>query len=94
MPDGAGGYRISSAEFTDDELSVDRRELVEAAEKDFTFTMRQGAGVAEFSARLARDLDQEVREDPIPDNPTHALVIGKKSKRVGRQLARQSKFLS
>jgi hypothetical protein len=47
----SGGDRISSAAFTDPELSVDLARLVEG--NDFHVTMKDGAGVAEFPASAA-----------------------------------------
>jgi hypothetical protein len=38
--------------------------------------------LVEFEVRLARQLNQGVVREPLPDNPAHAEVMGKKKKSV------------
>jgi hypothetical protein len=46
--------------------------------------------LAAFSAGLARSKQQGVARDPVPGEPAHALVFGKKTDSVKRALARGS----
>ena len=81
--------RVTSAAFKGSgghELSVDLARLT-TAETCFNWAVqrqRKCAGVVQFSAGLARTLQQEVRHDPLPNdhpegpNPAHTLVIGEK----------------
>lgn len=89
--DAEGSERISSAAFTDPELSVDLARLVPG--RDFRITMGAGAGVAEFlvSAALVRGLQAE--HAPEPHNYAHTLVLGKKTESIKRHLARSSVLL-
>jgi hypothetical protein len=41
----------------------------------------QNFGVAEFQASAARSADCIIVRDPLPDNPAHALVCGKRASR-------------
>ena len=51
-----------------------------------------GAGIAEFEAAVAQELNQRTVADPLPENPAHALVIGSKSKSVRRSLREAAAF--
>lgn len=85
-PDGT----ISSAAFTDPEMSVDRghyRSIEESLENYGTF------GLAVLLASAARQLGQTVVADPDLLNPAHALVRGHKSRSVARSLARASAWM-
>lgn len=86
-----GGERISSAAFTDPELSVDLARLVENG--DFHVTMQGGAGVAQFPASAALDKKLPVEHAPLPDNHAHTHVLGKKTASIQRHLARSSSLL-
>lgn len=85
-PDGS----VSSAAFTDIELSVDRSALRTA---DETLNGYTGYGLAGFAAGFAREVGQEVRPDPSLLNRAHALVIGKKTKGTQRQLAKSARWV-
>src|SRR5688500_18070362 len=87
----SGGDRISGAAFTDPELSVDLALLV--AGNDCRFRMKDGAGVAEFSASAAFDKEMPVEHAPLPDNYAHRYVLGKKTESIQRHLARSSNLL-
>lgn len=96
VPDGEGGMKVSSAAFTDPNLSVDRAWIVIAAGGDVSTTRQDGVGVAQFSAGFARSLDQEVDPDPVEGNDAHALVKGDKrrgNRRVAKRLAEVADFL-
>jgi hypothetical protein len=47
----------------------------------------QGFALALITVALARGLGLGVARDPRPDEPAHAVVFGRKNKRVGRRLA-------
>lgn len=74
--------------FSDFELSVD----VARIQKDKSITLQDGVGVAEFVAGDAQILDQQTVADPLEENLSHALVIGKKTKAVKRKLRNSSTF--
>jgi len=80
---------ISSAAFTDDEMSVDRAKLRSV---DESLSEHPGYGLAEFEAGFARGLGQSVEADPKVLNLAHALVRGKKSRSVRRLFAQQSRW--
>jgi len=82
--------RVSSAAFSDPEMSVD----VASIQVDMSITLKEGAGVAELSAGTARSHEQQVVNQPETDNPAHAIVLGAKPKRVRRGLREASRFVS
>lgn len=49
--------------------------------------------LAAFTAGLARSKHQGVARDPLPAEPAHALVFGKKTDSVKRALAKGSKWV-
>ncbi len=49
--------------------------------------------LAVFTAGLARSCGQRIVRDPLPDNPAHALVFGRKTESVRRRLARGSRWV-
>ncbi len=83
QPDG----RISSQAFKDPEMSVDRAQYTSIEQ---TVLGHETYGVAEFLTEEARKLEQEVVSAKELLNPAHALVKGKKSKKIARRLARLS----
>ena len=82
--------KVSSAAFSGDEMSVD----VASVQIEMSKTLVDSVGVAEFEARIAQALNQETIADPIPENPAHALVIGKKTKAIKRKLRDSARFTS
>lgn len=76
-----GRRRLSSVAFKDRELSVDVEEMLNSAGRDWTFTLgdRPGHALVRFTAGFARQQQEIVQHDPIPDNDAHALVIGEKT---------------
>lgn len=78
---------VSSAAFTDREMSVDRSPYCNVEQTLFGYG---GYGVAALLAATARTFDQEVISDPLLLNPAHALVKGEKPKSIARKLARAS----
>ncbi len=53
----------------------------------------EGFALAEFRAGLARSLNQGVARDPVPEEPAHAVVFGKKSGSVRKTLAKESEWV-
>lgn len=49
-----------------------------------------GFGLASITAGLARICEQGVAPDPVPDEPAHAVVFGKKTQAVKRRLAKEA----
>lgn len=78
---------VTSAAFTDSEMSVDRAKYRELAE---SLESHPGWGCASFEAAFARSLKQEVISIPELLNPAHAHVVGKKTKSIARKLAKES----
>lgn len=82
-PDGSP----SSQAFTDPEMSVDRAQY---RSLDETMDGCPNHGCAAVETQFARGLNQEVVADHLLLNPAHALVKGKKTKSIARELARNS----
>lgn len=82
--------RVSSAAFTNDKVSVDwaRYTTPQKTVADFPDNY-----VAALQAKIPREKGQKVRHDPIPNNYSHSLIIGKKTESVKRYLARNCKFV-
>jgi len=81
-----GKLRASSAAFCDSEdgspmsvtlqsLAYERGLPAESAIKGL-----KGFALAAITAGLARSRGQGIQRDPVPENPAHALVFGKKTK--------------
>ena len=85
-PDGS----ISSQAFRDDEMSVDRAAFRRVEE---TLAGYGGYGIAALGTTTARNLGQRVLADPLPLNPAHALVRGRKTKSISRRLARSASWV-
>jgi hypothetical protein len=47
----------------------------------------EGFGLAPFKAGLARQCGLGVARDPTPEEPAHAVVIGRETKSISRRLA-------
>lgn len=80
-----GELRPSSAAFKDPNLSVDVETLLQAAGLDWHFSVKDYSGysLVRFVARSARDRGLAVVSAPLPNNPAHAEVVGKRA--LGRQ---------
>ncbi len=94
QPDPAApeGWRVTSINFRNYELSVDVARL---SSPDASLRDRPTHHLVELRAGFARhECQQEVLHDPIPDNYAHALIKGDKpSKTVRRQLADNCKWV-
>jgi len=99
-----GRKRLSSQAFSDryNEISVDLSSMI-SPEESLRLGSRFGGGpfrgIVAISAGQARDLDQAVVRDLIPEdparslpaNPAHSLICGKKS--AQRRLAKRARWV-
>lgn len=107
VPDQAAGRnRLSSAAFDDsrNEISVDLSSMI-SPEESLRLGLRFGGGplrgLVAVTAGQARDLDQVVVRDPIPEdpawslpgNPAHSLICGKQTKSIKKRLAAQARWV-
>ena len=95
VDDGKGGRRPSSAAFEDDPdgspLSCTvAAESTLAKAFDPVRAREEAFALAEFPASVAFDKGQSIVRDPTPEEPAHVVLVGKKSKSVGRALAKAS----
>ena len=97
--DNEGGWRVTSAAFSD---SPDRSPLSVLLADVVTVTGRAPADVliqfegyflAAFAAGTARELGQGVARTPIPEEPAHASVFGRKTDAVRRKLAQAARWV-
>lgn len=91
-----GRHRLTSAAFNNhpngSPMSVTIGE--EATGTEVLLDGLDGYGVAAFPARTARrDCGQKLLRDPIPENPAHAHVAGKKTAGVRKRLCSASVIL-
>lgn len=96
VPDAnSGGYRLSSAAFTDPNLSIDIEPILLAGRADWHRTLAgfSGYSLVRFSAAAARAVGQAVVRRPLPDNDAHGEVIGKKTTAVKNALCRASDWV-
>jgi hypothetical protein len=49
--------------------------------------------LAAITARLIRECGLGVARQPLPENPAHAVVFGKKSQKIRRKLAREARWV-
>jgi hypothetical protein len=78
-----GLARISSGAFRDKELSVDIEKVLRGRgqEIDFCLKGQRACKLAYFTAGSARQFQQVVFHDPMPDDPAHGIVYGSKNNR-------------
>ena len=67
-----GNYYPSSAAFKGKDISVDI-----ASKTTLKKSIRNSAALVAFLAAIPKKLGHEVIEAPVPDNPAHALIMGK-----------------
>lgn len=77
-PDGSPMSVILAAEVSGPEFSL-------AGHEDFA--------LAVLTAGLIRQCGQGIARDPLPDNPAHAVVFGRRTEAVRRRLARGSRWV-
>lgn len=83
-----GLWRFSSAAFRDPSLSCDDSQILKQHGLDYNFCLK---GFLEFSlaampAQLVLDMGQRIVPDPLPNNPAHTLIMGKKSQSIATRL--------
>jgi hypothetical protein len=90
-----GIWRPSSAAFRDHKMSVDVEPVLESNGLDWHFTLREhpGYSLVRFRAQSARQVGLAVVSRPVPNNPAHAEVIGKKSGSIPRHLRESSEWV-
>ncbi len=97
--DNRGTWRPSSAAFDDHPngtpMSVVLGEDVAAASRtaDSVLAGHEGFGLVSLPAGLARENRQGIVRRPLPDEPAHAEVFGKKTRGVRKALAKGSKWI-
>lgn len=91
LDENEGRWRPSSAAFDDVEMSVALAEVVVTASggPETVLAGHPGYALAALSAGRARECDQAVARDPLPDEPAHAIVYGRKSKSIRVRFARE-----
>lgn len=90
-----GKLRLSSAAFKDPEMSVDAESLLRKAGLDWRFSLKDPEySLVRFQAGVARKNSQSVVPDPLPDNPAHVLVRGKKSPGIANRLRDASEWVA
>lgn len=94
-----GRVRTSKAAFDDDEdgspTSVVLADLVAASGRSPADVLQDHPGFAlvALTAALARSKQLGVARDPLPGEPAHALLFGKKTDSVRRALAKGSEWI-
>lgn len=86
-----GRRRPTSAAFDDKEMSVALESSLRGRGEQPMAVLRghEGFGLVAITAGLARQLGQAVARDPLPNDPDHAIVYGKKTKSVQKRLSRE-----
>jgi hypothetical protein len=93
--ENSGQIRPSSAAFDNDPDGAPMS-VVLAAEAENPQTALAGLtgfALASFKARTARDCNQGIVRDPLPNEPAHALVFGTKTKSIRRRLAKEATWV-
>ena len=96
VPDRITGQpRVSTAAFTDLEMSVDAEPLLIEDHLDWRFSLRHhpGYSLVRFTASIARQAGQMVEHKPVQENRAHTEVIGKKTGSVKNCLRNASEWV-
>jgi hypothetical protein len=96
VPDGTRNCtRLASAAFQSEQMSVDAGDVLEAIGEPPESVVRNHPGfyLVAFPAGVARDAQQAVCRDPLPEDEAHALVVGKKTGARQKQLGRGSMWV-
>jgi hypothetical protein len=90
-----GRVRPSKAAFEDDgdgsPMSVTL--AGEAGRPDDALVGHPGFALAAITAGLARSCGQRIVRDPTPNDPAHAVVIGRKTDSIKRRFAREARWV-
>ena len=83
-----GRRRVSSAAFTNHEMSVDAEPILieDGLSWQFSLQKHPGHSLVSFAAAAARQVNQAVEHKPKPENRSHTEVIGKKTGPVKEHL--------
>lgn len=100
LPDkNRGGLRISSAAFDNHHngtpMSVVLGDDVVASGRDPSSIIAGHVGfcLASVTAGLARSLNQGIARHPLPEEPAHGEVFGKKTRAVRKQFSREAVWI-
>ena len=87
--------RISPGAFSNttrtEEMSVDWAFLSTASESMARWA--KPVAIGQFVKRICDDLQQQCVYQPLPENPAHCAVIGRKPNSVAKQFARAAQFV-
>lgn len=90
-----GRYRPTSQAFHDSRgghpMSVHLAEIAQRPE--VVLAGQEGYGLVSFTSGLAREMSQAIVRDPTPNDPSHALVAGRKTGAVSSRFARESVWI-
>lgn len=99
MDENRGGYRPSSAAFEDHpsgtpmSIHVAKDASADGHQPEDVLRGHDGFALAAFTAGTARELDQGVAREPLPDEIAHGVVFGKKTRGIRRRLSRASEWV-
>ena len=100
VPDeNTGNMRVTSAAFDDSKdespTSVLLADVVRKTGRtaEEVIAPYDGYALASITAGQARDCEQGVARDPLPDEPAHAYIFGEKTKALKRCLARSAEWV-
>jgi hypothetical protein len=82
VPDGnLGGRRLSTQAFEDSKDGTPMSVIIRDQTMDTSSVLRglPRFGLAAFTAAKARACAQRIIRDPMPEEPAHALVVGRKN---------------
>jgi hypothetical protein len=87
--------RPASSAFDDDDDGSPMSVVLaaESAGPDSVLAGHTGYALAAFTAELARQCNQGVVRDPLPEEPAHALVFGRKTDSVKSRFAKRSTWV-
>jgi hypothetical protein len=91
--------RPSSAAFDDDQdgspMSICIQSIVTDAGRGAQDIIDglENFSVAGITVELARELQQKIARDPLPEEPAHGLVIGKKKNSVRKRFAKECRWI-
>ncbi|MGH8188399.1 MAG: hypothetical protein ACREUC_17705 [Steroidobacteraceae bacterium] len=89
--DNLGRRRPTTAAFDDIEMSVALETTLRARGYPPTAVLNshEGFGLVSITAGLAREHGQAVARDPLPDDPAHAIVYGRKTDAARKRFSRE-----
>lgn len=94
VPDAnRGGFRVSSAAFDDSKdgtpTSIHLEEVARSIGRTAEDILRPftGYGLASLTAGQARGCEQAIGKDPLPNDPTHGYLAGRKTQSIKKRLA-------